>query len=124
MEHRWGVRAEIEVPIRCARMNSSLVTMAHSVNVSTSGALLQSPTGLKVLSRIEVTFELPLRPRLRLPPVSAYVVRTTDRHIGIEWHEFAPAAVIRLLQLLSVDLPVTRTQDTGVSAPRTVESQR
>lgn len=71
------------------------------MNLSVSGASIRADLDLRPLSRIQVIIELPQRARHEAPSIAAYVSRTSKDGIGVEWCEFAPAAVTQLLQSFS-----------------------
>jgi hypothetical protein len=53
---------------------------------------------LRLLSRIQVAIELPHRSRHDAPIIAAYIARNAKDGIGIEWCEFSPPDIDRLLQ--------------------------
>ena len=71
-------------------------------NLSVSGAFIQADFELRLLSRIEVSIELPQWSRHGAPSVAAYVARRLKDGMGIEWCEFAPPEIARLLQSFTV----------------------
>ena len=97
MEHRWGQRVGVDIPVRITGHPFAVRTGRIS-NLSVSGAFIRADYGLRVLSRIEVAIELPQRSRHEAPVIAAYVARKFKDGIGIEWCEFAPPPVTRLLQ--------------------------
>lgn len=92
MEHRWGERHDFEqmVSLRAGGWR----VLARVRNMSSSGAYLQCAVPNASVLRIHVDFrQAPGSARL-----AAYIVRRTPEGIGIEWGEFAPAAIMRLLR--------------------------
>lgn len=106
MEHRWGERFAIHIPIRLISARSPLVAIGGITNVSQSGAFI-GDFDFRLLSLIHVVFESPLRPKHGAEIVSAYVARVCNDGIGIEWCEFGPPAVVALLRasLFTKDQP-------------------
>ena len=79
-------------------MHTFAVRSGRLANLSVSGACLKTDFDLRVLSRIQVAIELPHRSKHEAPTVAAYVTRKFKDGIGIEWCEFAPQVISRLLQ--------------------------
>ena len=100
MEHRWGERVRVDIPIRVI-LHPFSVRNARLADFSVSGACIKADFDLRVLSRIKVAIELPHRSKHEAPTVGAYVARRLKDNIGIEWCEFAPPAVSRLLQTVA-----------------------
>lgn len=97
MEHRWGERVGVDIPVRIA-VHPFSVRNGRLANLSVSGACIEADFDVRVLSRIQVAIELPHRSKHEAPTVAAYVTRRLKDNIGIEWCEFAPPAVTYLLQ--------------------------
>lgn len=113
MEHRCGERVTLRVPVRIRRAGWDAAGMI--TNVSLSGGFVRTRLQAPILSLIEM--------RVFGASVSAYVVRVNSRGIALEWFEFAPAGIARLLTpLTSLELstPIARlcatTRPTGVAA--------
>ncbi|MDB6085316.1 MAG: hypothetical protein JWN43_3197 [Gammaproteobacteria bacterium] len=97
MEHRWGQRVGVDIPVRITA-HPFFVRAGRLANLSVSGALIRAGFELRLLARIQVAIELPQRSKHEAPTIPAYVARKFKDCIGIEWCEFAPPAVTRLLQ--------------------------
>jgi hypothetical protein len=97
MEHRWGERVGVDIPVRITAHHFS-VRPGRLANLSVSGAFIKAAFELRLLSRVQIAIELPHRAKHEAPTVAAYVARKFKDGIGIEWCEFAPAAISRLLQ--------------------------
>jgi hypothetical protein len=96
MEHRWGDRVQVDLPIHLAVHTQSRI-VGRIKNLSLSGALIRTDLELRMRSLIRVFIAVPLR----LPHeaiIQAHVVRVLNGDAGIEWSEFAPSAVKELLQ--------------------------
>lgn len=97
MEHRWGERVQVDLPVRITAHRFSVID-GRLGDVSVSGALLQADLDVRILARIQVIIDSPLHPKHRSPVIEAYVARRHRHGIGIEWCQFAPAAVSELLR--------------------------
>lgn len=100
MEHRWGERVGVDIPVRIT-VHPFSVRNGRLANLSVSGACIKADCDLRLLSRIQVAIELPQRSKHEAPSVAAYVARKVKDNIGIEWCEFAPPAISRLLQMFA-----------------------
>jgi hypothetical protein len=97
MEHRWGERVGVDLPVRITGHPFAVRTGRLS-NLSVSGAFIRSDLDVRLLARIVVAIELPHRPKRDAPLIPAFVARKFKDGIGIEWCEFKPPAINRLLQ--------------------------
>lgn len=97
MEHRWGERVPLSIPVRLTGYPFS-VRVGRLTNLSVSGAQIKADFEVRLLSRIHVAIELPQRSKHEAPTITAYVTRKFRDGIGIEWCEFAPNAVGELLR--------------------------
>lgn len=95
VEHRWGQRVELEMPLRLILGSFEPVT-AQLCNLSVSGALVQTAQPLPLWARLDVELDLPRQSR-RLERVAAHVTRRTKDGVGIAWSELAPHMVRVLL---------------------------
>lgn len=94
MEHRWGRRLTLKVPIRIF-MESRPPVIGLLENVSISGALMQTARPVPLWTRLEIEVLLPLGHDAER--VAAHVTRRTRDGAGIEWCELAPQSVLVLL---------------------------
>lgn len=101
MEHRWGPRVAVRIPIRLRPLNSRIVSIARLTNLSLSGGFI-ADFDFRVLKRIQVIPELPVRSKQECQALPAYVVRACDEGIGIEWCEFSPRTVVELMQAAKI----------------------
>jgi hypothetical protein len=113
MEHRWGQRFAVDLPIR---MNVPLLGETHSrlTNLSLSGAFITTQMNVRVLSRLQVFIEIPGDALQDMASIAAFVARKSDHGIGVEWCEFAPAVVAKLLR----DASLCRVQPDRRQVPR------
>jgi hypothetical protein len=99
MEHRWGIRVAVHLPIRLRPMRSALAGIGRMTDLSLSGGFI-ADFDSRLLSRIQLIFDSPLG--LRSGILLAYVARVDAQGIGIEWCEFAPRPVKELLRALKI----------------------
>ena len=118
MEHRWGERVGVDLPVRITGHPFSVRT-GRLHNLSVSGALVEMDFEPRVLSRIQVAIVLPLWPKHDAPVIEAYVARKYKHKFGIEWCEFAPAAIGELLRAVA-SRPHTHLRRRESSASQTI----
>jgi hypothetical protein len=97
MEHRWGKRIDVDIPVRLHVSSRLREHSAHLANLSLSGGWTPISIGILRLSIIQVVFDLPLPPSSPRT-VNAFVARQSQDGTGLEWCEHAPEVVVRLLQ--------------------------
>jgi len=95
IEHRWGRRFRVNIPVTAAVSSSEVECRLR--NLSLSGALIKSEHDFRLNTLIEVIISLPLLAAGRAT-VKAHVTRKHAQGIAIEWCEFAPHAVKELLR--------------------------
>lgn len=96
MEHRWGERVEVHLTVELSTGASTPVTGSLE-NVSSSGAFVRTQGKGPPRGPVEVALAEGDADRGGLVRLAAYVVRQSEGGVGIEWCEFAPAAVRRLI---------------------------
>jgi len=119
MEHRWGERLPVKVPVRVSNHAFSM-REGRLNDLSVSGAHLSVDLQLRRGTRVEVTVVLPSRSKHEAPALQAFVTRGGREEFGIEWCEFAPPAVRELLRS-AVQHPyaaVRRSAMTAMLRPR------
>ncbi len=72
------------------------------LNLSVSGAFLKVDFPIRPLSRIQVVIEQPPRAKCDARSIAAYVTRRYKDGVGIEWCEFAPPEVSKLLHAVAM----------------------
>jgi PilZ domain len=117
MEHRWGERLRVDFPVRVMAHRFS-VREGRLADLSVSGARVKADFEARVFSRVQIAIDLPLWPKHRSPVVEAYVTRRYKHEFGIEWCEFAPRAVSKLLRAI-VTRPHARFRRRAASASHT-----
>lgn len=97
MEHRLGQRFVVDIPIR---LTLPLLGEVHGrlTNLSLSGAFISTHMKIRVMSRLQVSIEVPGGTPPDAVSIAAHVIRRTDHGVGVEWYDFAPAAVAALLR--------------------------
>lgn len=91
MEHRWGQRIQVDVAVSLRLADGTLV-LARLVDLSVSGALVQTGEPLALLSPVAVLLDSYL-PEPWARTVCGHVVRETFGGVGIEWAEFSPPEI-------------------------------
>ncbi len=89
MEHRWGSRKEISLPVELQRPGFAPVR-ARIEDLSLSGAKLRLSAPLPALAQWDV--------RIGEHVVPAWIVRRTANGIGVEWCDFSPTVVATILR--------------------------
>jgi hypothetical protein len=98
LEHRWGERFQLDLPIQLA-VNTVSGIDARLKNLSLSGALIEADFALRIHTVIEIRVPMPPSAQPAIP-VKAYVIRKFNEEAGIEWRDFAPHAIKELLRSL------------------------
>jgi hypothetical protein len=93
MEHRWGARVTVDMPVR-VRCRSGKFVDAHLVNISRSGALIHTEMTLARFAPVEI--------ELQGCSVLSYVVRLLSDGVGVEWSGPLPRILENALLARSV----------------------
>jgi hypothetical protein len=91
MEHRWGERMSVYVPVRLDARPKALAPGCIR-NASLSGAYIQTSVRLAPGMIVAVELEGALRAPER-PTVHAWLVRQDSHGLAVEWCEFAPEVI-------------------------------
>jgi hypothetical protein len=114
MEHRCGYRRAVNVPV-ILRTRLGLAGRAIISDLSASGAFVSTSLPVAVHAVVVVQFDVQgTDGRARRVNVEAEIVRHTTTGFGLEWTEFAPAAVRELYAAhfeSSQELPRARKHD-------------
>jgi hypothetical protein len=94
MEHRWGARVLVCIPVRIRCRNGNFVD-AHLVDISISGALIRTAMALTRFAPLEI--------ELKGCTVPAFVVRVLSDGIGAEWSGRLP----HILENALLEQPMT-----------------
>lgn len=97
MEHRWGQRMAIKLPVRCN--DGELVSWMR--DVSASGAFIETVPLVPIFSLLHVAFMV----EGSMQSIPAYVVRVCRDGLGVEWCTFAPQTIRALLMSATVARP-------------------
>ena len=100
MEHRWGERVEVDIPVQVSVPPHAL-GIGRIVNISISGAWILGRFRLSPLARALVVFDLLLAGQRESLPLACYVARVQPEGIGVEWRELAPQILSDLMLLAS-----------------------
>lgn len=96
MEHRLGARAPFTVHVRLDRDGRTL-GFGNLRSASVSGAFVETSLALPLLTSIDIVYGCARSRQAVTALVAAYVTRVTATGVAVEWSEFAPAAIRRLL---------------------------
>jgi hypothetical protein len=98
MDHRWGKRIELDVPIRVMHPAMSRCGTGQLRNISLGGALIISSLDSNVGARVQVSIPITSGTTPYASVIDAYLVRRSGAAFAIEWTEFAPTEVIDLVR--------------------------
>jgi uncharacterized protein (DUF58 family) len=97
MEHRWGERLEVALPVRI-RAPYGLIGSGLVINFSVSGAFIATTLPVAPLSRVKVSFRFGRRAarimQLGSSTFAAQVVRHNAAGFAVEWSEFGAEDVV------------------------------
>jgi hypothetical protein len=96
MEHRWGTRIELDVPVELLTTDG-LSADAAVKNASLSGAFVETTAKLPLLSRVSVNLHAPKDEWL-----DACVVRVEDDGLALEWLDPGSRLVPALLSMRGI----------------------
>jgi len=103
MEHRWGARVQVNIPV-CVDAPAVPIGNGWMKDLSLSGAFIKSDRDLRLHTLVEVSIALP-PPSWRTAVIEAHVSRKLDEGVGIEWCEFAPSIIKDLVRSASGSRP-------------------
>jgi len=122
MEHRWGKRLAVDIPVRLSLPLLS-AKRGRLTNVSLSGGFITTLVDVRILCRLLVAFEGPWRSQHDAITVAAYVSRRGEHGFGVEWCEFAPAIVVELVKHASqAHSPLSAHRDSPLITSRMAAS--
>jgi hypothetical protein len=107
MEHRWGERFAVDFAVRIAARPYT-VRAGRLVDLSISGARIQTACELRNLVRVQIAIALPNQFEHPIPMVAAYVVRRHGDGVCVEWCDLAPKPVVELLKRVKAQHPRRR----------------
>ena len=97
MEHRWGNRIVVDLPVRIS--GAGITGTGTLQDLSVSGAFIETALPLATLTLVRI--QIPRGPNGRLEHADTwgFVVRQNHRGIGIEWCDLAPLPTTELPSL-------------------------
>jgi PilZ domain len=120
MEHRWGERLKVALPVRI-HAASGLVGPGLVVNFSVSGAFIAATFPVPPLSRVHVSFgprarRAGLRTHAGHSIFEAQVVRQNAAGFAVEWCEFGTDEVVAFANSNRNRVPPMHQHSSGHSA--------
>ena len=100
MEHRWGQRVTLEVPVRLY-LDDAALGRGLLRNVSVSGALIETSLEIPVFSNIVVALPARSETGPQIHELAANVVRRLTAGIAVEWRDMACPAVVTLMERIT-----------------------
>lgn len=121
MEHRWGARVEVDIPVQVS-VPPLILGSGRVLNISISGAWISGRFALSPLARAFVVFDFAIAGQHEQLPIACYVARVRPEGIGVEWRELAPQIVSDLM-LFATASPQPRSAAPDVPAAAALESR-
>jgi hypothetical protein len=110
MEHRWGERLEVALPVRI-RAPYGLIGTGLVTNFSVSGAFIATTLPVTLLSQVRVSFRFGRRAARELhrdsSTFAAQVVRQNAAGFAVEWCEFGAQDVVAFANCNRRSVPLT-----------------
>lgn len=97
MEHRWGERLGVDISVGITGQRFFSVRYGRIKNLSMSGAFVDTSFELKPLARVEIHISSPHHSHDNSSIVAAYVTRLSKNGSGLEWCDYAPEIVRKIL---------------------------
>jgi hypothetical protein len=110
MEHRWGERLKVALPVRI-RAACGLAGTGLVINFSVSGALIATSVPAALFSRVRISFGFTRTPGRHLMQsrdgtFEGQVVRKNVAGFAVEWCEFGAAEVVAFANLNRINVPL------------------
>lgn len=99
MEHRWGHRIQLEVPVTLS-VDGHALGRGVLRNASISGALIETSLELPVFAHLLVT-PAAIGNSTAAAPMHACVVRSEPCRLAVEWHDMACPQIVAMLERAS-----------------------
>lgn len=94
LEHRWGVRSRLDIPVRID-CSSGVLVLGVMRDASVSGAFVSTAVPLPAMTVVKL---VPVSTRCEArDAVEAFIVRRTAEGAGLEWCDFAPVSILELI---------------------------
>ena len=100
MEHRWGHRIQLEVPVTL-RVDGQTLGRGVLRSASISGALIETSLELPVYAHLLITLAAAGNPAVSAAPLHACVVRSEPCRLAVEWHDMACPQIVSMLERAS-----------------------
>jgi hypothetical protein len=132
MEHRWGERIVVDIPVQVS-VPPLVIGTGRIVNISISGAWISGRFNLPPLARAFVVFDFSVGGVSEALPIACFVARVREEGMGVEWRELAPQIVSDLMLfatgtnharehgLLTPSMAVPEADAPAVSVPVTLQ---
>ncbi len=113
MEHRWGKRHAIDLPVSFT-LQSGRRGVGRVLNISTTGAYVQTEIPLRILTLIELFIEggVPRGARFR-----GCVMRRDQGGVGLEWETPIPSDLMRIVPPYPSSIPRATAPNSFVRLP-------
>jgi hypothetical protein len=102
MEHRWGERVSVDIPI-LLRRHARRSAEARIANISQSGALIRTNLPLPLMGRVDI--------HVNGHALSSFVTRIESSGVGVEWCELSPKILEMALHRAGRELAALRQPD-------------
>jgi hypothetical protein len=96
MEHRWGERIVVDIPVQVS-VPPLVIGTGRITNMSISGAWITGRFDLPPLARAFVVFDFSVGGVREALPIACFVARVRPEGMGVEWRELAPQIVSDLM---------------------------
>jgi hypothetical protein len=116
MEHRWGQRVTVEVPVTL-RLAGRVLGRGLIRNASVSGALIQTAVELPIFTNVAVSIPT-LSEGTGTHELAACVVRGAPGGFAVEWRDMACPAIVTLLERFSGRREVELLEDPAFAGRR------
>lgn len=93
MEHRWGKRCSVDLPVRLQLRDSCIEGRARELSLS--GVYVVTAAKVRVGQSLSVEFAASGGEQ---PPVAAWVIREDATGLALEWQEFAAWPIVLMLE--------------------------
>jgi hypothetical protein len=97
MEHRWGQRVTLEIPVTLA-VDGRTLGRGVLRNASISGALIETALELPVFSNLVVSLPCHGESAPRTADLHACLVRRAPAGFAVEWRDMACPSIVALLE--------------------------
>jgi hypothetical protein len=96
MEHRWGERIVVDIPVQVS-VPPLVIGTGRIINISISGAWISGRFDLPPLARAFIVFDFSVGGVREALPIACFVARVRAEGMGVEWRELAPQIVSDLM---------------------------